>query len=127
MKTKQRPNKISVINVIQNTEGIYVDKSNTNLSTINSNNIYSVEPNFKRKYNDWYLLLINTVKRTIYVFKIPSNDNIYSKLYKREKNNKYRLIFDLDDLTFEDKLSGVKFDNFLKVECNYYKDSLIFK
>ena len=28
MKTKQRPNKISVINVIQNTEGIYVDKSN---------------------------------------------------------------------------------------------------
>jgi len=125
MKTKQRPNKISVINVIQNTEGIYVDKSNTNLSTIN--NIYSVEPNFKRKDNDWYLLLINTEKRSIYVFIIPSNDNIYSKLYRREKNNKYRLIFDLDDLTFEDKLSGVKFDNFLKVECKYDKDSLIFK
>lgn len=127
MKTKQRPNKISVINVIQNTEGIYVDKSNTNLSTINSNNIYSVEPNFKRKDNDWYLLLINTVKRTIYVFKIPSNDNIYSKLEKRIDKEVYRLTFEIDDLTFRDKASGVKFDNFLKVRCKYDTDSLIFK
>lgn len=126
-KRKKRPNKKMVINVIQNTKRICVDRSYTNLSTINSNNIYSVEPNFKRKDNDWYLLLINTVKRTIYVFKIPLNDNVYSKLDKRDDKGVYRLTFDIDDLTFRDKVSGVKFDNFLKVECNYYEDSLIFK
>ena len=126
MKTKQRPNKISVINVIQNTKRVYVDKSNTNLSTINSNNIYSVEPNFKRKDNDWYLLLINTEKRTIYVFKIPSNDNVYSKLDKRIDKEVYRLTFDIDDLTFRDKSSEQKFDTYLEVVCQYDDDSLIF-
>ena len=109
-----------------NTKGIYVDKSYTNLSTINSNNIYSVEPNFKRKDNDWYLLLINTVKRTIYVFKIPSNDNVYSKLDRRVDKKVYRLTFDIDDLTFRDKVSQLKFDIYLKVECNYDNESLIF-
>ena len=126
-KRKQQPNKKKVINVISNTKGIYVNKSYTNLSTINSNNIYSVEPNFIRKDNDWYLLLINTVKRTIYVFKIPSNDNVYSKLDQRVDKKVYRLTFDIDDLTFRDKVSDVKFDNFLKVKCKYDTDSLIFK
>jgi len=126
-KTKQRPNKKKVINVIFNTKRIYVDNPYTNLSTINSNNIYSVEPNFKRKDNDWYLLLINTEKRTIYVFKIPSNDNVYSKLHKRDDKDVYRLTFDIDDLTFEDKSSQQKFDIYLEGECNYDKDSLIFK
>ena len=125
-KTKQRPNKQKVINVISNTTGIYVDKSYTNLSTINYNNIYSVEPNFKRKDNDWYLLLINTVKRTIYVFKIPSNHNVYSKLDKRVDREVYRLTFDIDDLTFRDKVSQQNFDIYLEGKCNYDNESLIF-
>jgi len=125
-KTKQRPNKQKVINVISNTTGIYVDKSYTNLSTINSNNIYSVEPNFKRKDNDWYLLLINTVKRTIYVFKIPSNHNVYCKLDKRVDREVYRLTFDIDDLTFRDKVSQQNFDIYLEGKCNYDNESLIF-
>jgi len=125
-KTKQHPNKQKVINVISNTTGIYVDKSYTNLSTINSNNIYSVEPNFKRKDNDWYLLLINTVKRTIYVFKIPSNHNVYCKLDKRVDREVYRLTFDIDDLTFRDKVSQQNFDIYLEGKCNYDNESLIF-
>lgn len=125
-KTKQHPNKQKVINVISNTTGIYVDKSYTNLSTINSNNIYSVEPNFKRKDNDWYLLLINTVKRTIYVFKIPSNHNVYCKLDKRVDKEVYRLTFDIDDLTFRDKVSQQNFDIYLEGKCNYDNESLIF-
>ena len=125
-KRKQQPNKKKVINVISNTKGIYVNKSYTNLSTINSNNIYSVEPNFIRKDNDWYLLLINTVKRTIYVFKIPSNDNVYSKLDQRVDKKVYRLTFDIDDLTFRDKVSQQKFNIYLIGECNYDNESLIF-
>ena len=125
-KTKQHPNKQKVINVISNTKGIYVNKSYTNLSTINSNNIYSVEPNFKRKDNDWYLLLINTVKRTIYVFKIPSNHNVYCKLDKRVDREVYRLTFDIDDLTFRDKVSQQNFDIYLEGKCNYDNESLIF-
>tara|TARA_B110000046_G_scaffold22166_1_gene20831 strand:+ start:56 stop:940 length:885 start_codon:yes stop_codon:yes gene_type:complete len=125
-ETRQRPKIRKVINVILNTIEVAVDKSYTNLSTINSTGLYSVEPNFKRKDNDWYLLLINTEKRTIYVFIIPSNDNVYSKLDKRVDKNVYRLTFDIDDLTFKDKSSQQKFDIYLEGKCKYDNDSLIF-
>ena len=125
-ETSKRPKLSQVINVIYNTEGFKVDQSNTNLSTINSTRLYSVEPNFKRKENDWYLLLINTEQKTIYVFKIPSNDNVYGNLDQRVNKQVYRLTFDVDDLTFRDKSSEQKFDTYLEVVCQYDDDSLIF-
>ena len=49
----------SIINIVFNTIKIKLIKSQLNSSTINMNGIYSVEPNFKRKERDWYLVLIN--------------------------------------------------------------------
>lgn len=124
--TKQRPIKRRVINLIFNTIGVNIDSSNVNLSTINANGIYSVEPNLKRKNNDWHLLLINTNKRVIYVFNIPSNDYIYTHLYQRDDKDVYRLIFKIDDLSFTDNLSDQKFDKYLEGECKYDNESLLF-
>jgi hypothetical protein len=123
---KQRPKKRNVINLIYNTTGIKIDISNVNLSTINSNGIYSVEPNFDRPNHDWHLILINTQKRKVFVFNIPAHHKIYSKLYTREDKNVFRLLFDIDDPSFREHFSHERFNNFLETECSYEKDALIF-
>lgn len=125
-KSKQRPNIRKVINLIFNTTGVHVDRSNANLSTINSSGLYSVEPNFERIHNNWYLILINTQNKTIYVLNIPANNSVYEQLYKRNDKDVYRLIFDIDDTYFREKLSRERFDRFLEGECRYEDDSLIF-
>lgn len=125
-KSTQRANIRKVINLILNTTGVHVDKSNANLSTINANGIYSVEPNLNRINNNWYLILINTRNKTIYVFNIPSNHFIYNKLYKRDDKDVYRLLFNVDDSNFEEKHAHERFDRFLEGECKYAKDLLIF-
>ena len=125
-KTNQRPNKRQVINLILNTTGVNIDSAHVNLSTINATGEYSVEPNLSRKNNNWFLLLINTDIRIIYVFKIPSNDMIYSKLYKRNDKPVYRLMFNIDDKTFTDTRSHESLSHFKIEECKYDNDSLIF-
>ena len=110
---KQRPNKTKLLNVIYNTTGIRVDKLNFNLSTINKNGIYSVEPNWKRPYSEWFLILINTQTMRVYLFQIPAHSNIYKNLYRREEKEVFRSIFNLGDDQFTDTLSGVRFDQFL--------------
>ena len=125
-KTNQRPNKRQVINLILNTTGVNIDSAHVNLSTINATGEYSVEPNLSRKNNNWFLLLINTDIRIIYVFKIPRNDMIYSKLYKRNDKPVYRLMFNIDDKTFTDTRSHESLSHFKIEECKYDKNSLIF-
>ena len=125
-KTNQRPNKRQVINLILNTTGVNIDSAHVNLSTINATGEYSVEPNLSRKNNNWFLLLINTDIRIIYVFKIPRNDMIYSKLYKRNDKPVYRLMFNIDDKTFTDTRSHESLSHFKIEECKYDNDSLIF-
>lgn len=124
-KLRQRPKIRKVINVILNTLGISIEKSKTNLSTINSNGIYSVEPNFERQNDIWHLILINTQKRKLYIFSIPPNHSIYRVLYRREDKKVFRLLFDIDDLTFREHLSHERLENFLVGEYSY-DDDVIF-
>lgn len=110
---KQRPNKTKLLNVIYNTTGIRVDKRNFNLSTINKNGIYSVEPNWDRQNSEWFLILINTQTMRVNLFQIPAYSVIYKNLYKREEKEVFRSLFGLEDDQFTDTLSGVRFDQFL--------------
>ena len=123
---KQRPKIKKVIDYIFNETKVAVDKKNSNLSTINKNGIYSVEPNLNRIENDWFLILIDTDKTIMYLFKVPANHKIYEKLYKREDKNVYRLLFDIGESTFTDKLSGEKFNIFLSKTIKYDFDTAIF-
>ena len=91
-----------IINIIFNTIGIRLNKSQLNSSTINSNGIYSVEPNFRRKENYWHLVLINNRQKKLFVFEIPENHKVYDELYKRSAEGRYRLLFDIDDMSFEE-------------------------
>lgn len=110
---KQRPNTVKLLNVIQNTLGIRIDKRNFNKSTINSNGKYSVEPNQKCPNADWFLCLINTRTMEVNVFTVPANSSIYSKLYFREDKSRYRLVFGTSDRNFIDELSKERFDRFI--------------
>ena len=120
--TGQRFKKIDLIQFISKNTAIQIDKSKTNLSTINSNDKFSVEPNFKRINYDWFLILVNSDTETLYTFKIPSNHGVYKKLYERKDKQVYRLIFKTDDLLFEEELSNERFDRFLVAECQYKDD-----
>ncbi|WP_288955760.1 Swt1 family HEPN domain-containing protein [uncultured Polaribacter sp.] len=123
---KQRPKIKKVISFLNNKTGLTINKNNANLSTINKNGIYSVEPNFGRKNGIWHLILINTNKKTIYFFNVPKNHSIYSRLYTRDDKEVFRLLFDIDDKSFTEKMTNEKFDVFLEKECNYEDDGLIF-
>lgn len=112
----------SIINIVLNTIKTKLNKSQLNSSTINRNGIYSVEPNFKRKERDWYLVLINNSKKKLFVFDIPENHKVYDKIYKRKGEGRYRLLFDLDDMSFREKLSHESFSKFLIGTCEYSED-----
>ena len=111
-----------IINIVYNTIGIRLDKSQLNSSTINKNGIYSVEPNFKRKQKNWHLVLINTRIKKMYVFEVPANHPIYKKLYYRGDKGRYRLLFDVGDDSFREILKHESFAKFLIGECRYYKE-----
>ncbi|NVK73078.1 MAG: hypothetical protein HWE24_06320 [Oceanospirillaceae bacterium] len=111
-----------IINVVYNTIGIKLNKSQLNSSTINKTGLYSVEPNYKRKEKDWHLVLINTRIKRMYVFVVPSNHAVYKKLYIRADKNVYRLLFNVDDNSFREIMKYERFDKFLVGECQYYDD-----
>lgn len=111
-KLKQRPNKSKLVNVIHNTLNIRIDKRNFNISTINSNGKYSVEPNQNCPNSDWFLCLIDTLNMDVNLFTIPENSNVYSSLYFRKDKSRYRLIFNPSDPNFVDEFSGVRFNKF---------------
>jgi hypothetical protein len=111
-----------IINIVFNTIRIRLNKSQLNSSTINSNGIYSVEPNFRRKENYWYLVLINNMQKKLFVFEIPENHKVYDKLYKRTTDGRYRLLFDLDDMSFRERHSHESFSKFLAGTCKYNED-----
>lgn len=93
--------------------GESVDRENFNYSTIIKNGIFWVEPNKSSSKSDWYLCLIHTVDMYVHVFKIPSNSEIYNKLYLRVKENRYRLTFNINDSTFTESYSQERFVHYL--------------
>ncbi len=121
-----RPSIVKIVNLIQNTVGIYIDKSNTNISTINSNDIYSVEPNFSTPNKTWYLVLINQYKKIIYLFEIPVNDILYKSMYKRSDRKRFRLEFDIDDNQFKDKRSKQNLNKYLTRKFSFENNDLIY-
>lgn len=121
-----RPSMVKIVNLIQNTVGIYIDKSNTNISTINSNDIYSVEPNFSTPNKTWYLVLINQYKKIIYLFEIPVNDILYKSMYKRSDRKRFRLEFDIDDNQFKDKRSKQNLNKYLTRKFSFENNDLIY-
>ena len=121
-----RPSMVKIVNLIQNTVGIYIDKSNTNISTINSNDIYSVEPNFSTPNKTWYLVLINQYKKIIYLFEIPVNDILYKSMYKRSDRERFRLEFDIDDNQFKDKRSKQNLNKYLTRKFSFENNDLIY-
>lgn len=111
-----------IINIVFNTINKKLNKSQLNSSSINKNGIYSVEPNFRRKENDWHLVLINNREKKLFVFEIPKNHLVYDKLYKRPDKDRYRLLFDLDDMSFIESLRHESFSKFLIGTCEYNED-----
>ena len=111
-----------IINIVFNTIRIRLNKSHLNSSTINNNGIYSVEPNFRRKENYWHLVLINNRQKKLFIFEIPENHKVYDELYKRTAEGRYRLLFDLDDMSFRERLSHKSFSKFLAGTCEYNED-----
>lgn len=111
-----------IINLVFNSIGLKLDKSQLNSSTINNTGIYSVEPNFNRKDKDWYLVLINTKIKKLYIFCVPSNHSLYNKLYFRDKKNVYRLLFNVADENFIELQKSIRFDKFLVGECTYQEN-----
>ena len=55
----------------------------------------------------------------MYVFEIPANHLVYDKLYCRGDKDVYRLLFDIDDNSFREKLKFESFQKFLIGECKY--------
>jgi hypothetical protein len=124
-KMKQRPNKTKIKNYIRNVGNKSIDRNNFNISTINRNGVYSVEPNENCPQSDWHLCLINTQKQKIHYFLIPSESAVYRKLYFRKDTNRYRLIFEITDKNFRESIKGEHFGKFLEKEYDY-EDSDIF-
>lgn len=106
--------KSSIINKINNKFNLNLNPSNTNLSNINANGIWSMEPNFKRSTSKLYLVLNNNITRKAHVFEILANHSVYEKLYVRDKKGVYRLIFNVSDTEFIENLKYINFINFYK-------------
>lgn len=102
------------IKQVNNKLNLNLNLTNTNWSNINSNGIWSIEPDCDRKNQKLYLLLNNNRSKKIHVFEIPANHNIYEKLYVRNVKNVFRLIFKVSDNEFVETLRGINFKNFHK-------------
>jgi hypothetical protein len=96
-----------------------LNSGNTNLSNINANGIWSMEPNCIRKAQKLYLLLNNNYSSKIHVFEIPANHEVYNKLYSRKDRNVYRLLFNVSDTNFIETLQHINFKNFYKGFIEY--------
>ena len=96
-----------------------LNSNNTNWSNINSNGIWSMEPNCIRKAQKLYLLLNNNRSNKIHAFEIPVNHEVYNKLYSRNDRNVYRLLFNVSDTEFIETLKHINFINFHKGFIEY--------
>ena len=105
-------NKTDAIKLINRNLRLSLDNTNTNWSNINANELWSIEPRFNRKNHVLFLVLNNNETKMIHVFKIPQSHTVYSKLYTREDKGVYRLIFDISDSMFVEKLKHIDFKSF---------------
>lgn len=96
-----------------------LNRINTNWSNINSNGIWSIEPNCIRKGFNLYLLLNNNHSKKIHLFEISANHIVYNKLYVRNDKNVFRLLFNVSDKEFIETLKHINFDNFYKGFIEY--------
>ena len=96
-----------------------LNSNNTNWSNINSNGIWSMEPNLKRQNQKLYLLLNNNRTNKLHVFEISANHEVYKKLYIRKDRPVFRLLFDVSDTVFIETLENINFKNFLKGSIDY--------
>ncbi len=100
-----------------------IDLNKFNLSTINEDGSYSVQPNKNRQKSDWHLCLIDTEKEIMNYFIIPKESNVYSELYVRDDTNRFLLEFEPTDKLFKENLSKNK-ESFKKylIKSFPYKD-----
>lgn len=120
----RRINKTKVINTIENYLQCKIDRGNFNISTINSSGDYSVEPNKNCPKKEWHLCLINTRDKVLNYFIIPKHGEVYSMLYIRKDNGRYRLVFETGDDNFIEKYCNVKFARYLVSSFSYFENTL---
>lgn len=111
--------KDSAIQLINKKLSLKLNINNTNWSNINADGIWSMEPNLDRQNRTLYLLLNNNRTNKIHVFEISANHEVYKKLYIRKDRPVFRLLFDISDSQFNEKLGVVDFKNFLKGSIDY--------
>jgi len=112
-------NKDKAINEVNKKLNLNLNSNNTNWSNINANGIWSMEPNCVRKSQKLYLLLNNNRSKKIHVFEIPANHEVYNKLYSRNDRNVFRLLFDVNDTDFIEKLQHINFKIFYEGFIEY--------
>lgn len=104
--------KDNAIKLINKKFQLKLDRDNTNWSNINSDGIWSMEPNLNRKDNELYLILNNNVLKKLHVFKIPANHSVYENLYVRKDRSVFRLLFNVHDTQFIETLMHINFKEF---------------
>ncbi len=107
------------IQTVNKTLGLNLNSTNTNWSNINTNGIWSIEPNRDRRHQKLYLLLNNNLSNKIHVFEIPANHEVYNKLYIRKDKNVFRILFNISDTEFIETLRHINFINFYKGFANF--------
>ena len=112
--------KDSAIQLVNKKLSLKLNSNNTNWSNINSDGIWSIEPNLDRQNRTLYLLLNNNSTNRLHVFEIPANHNVYNSLYKRIDKPVYRLLFDVSDTEFIQTLhQQINFNIFHKGTIEY--------
>lgn len=111
--------KDTAFQLVNKTLGLKINNNNTNLSNINANGIWSMEPNLDRQNRTLYLLLNNNITNRLHVFEIPANHAVYNSLYKRNDRPVFRLLFDVSDTEFIETQKSINFKNYHKGSIEY--------
>jgi hypothetical protein len=111
--------KQEAIQLVNKKLGLKLNSNNTNWSNINADGIWSMEPNLDRKNRTLYLLLNNNSTNKLHAFEIPANHEVYKKLYVRKDRPVFRLLFDVSDSEFIEKLMHVNFKKFHNGSIDY--------
>jgi hypothetical protein len=104
--------KDNAIKLINKKFQLKLDRDNTNWSNINSDGIWSMEPNLNRKDNELYLILNNNEIKKLHVFRIPANHSVYENLYVRKDKSVFRLLFNVHDTQFIETIMHINFKEF---------------
>ena len=112
--------KDTAFQLVNKTLGLKINNNNTNLSNINANGIWSIEPNLDRQFDTLYLLLNNNRTNKLHVFEIPAKNPVYLNLYVRQNKGVFRLLFDVNDTEFIQTLNQqINFNQFYKGTIEY--------